>query len=457
MNALVSQCLPVKPVLIVDDEASMRTALTASFGQRGWQVECASGKSEAVSCLRRRKHALVVSDVRMADGDGFEVLHAARQISPATPVILLTAFGTVPAAVEAMKSGACEYLTKPVAFDQLLEAAGRIMSRVGSSPDCEPGIIGSSPALLYSLEQARKAAASDADVLIEAESGTGKELLARRIHFLSARRENRFVAVNCAALPESLLESELFGHARGAFTGAIEACPGKLHMAQRGTLLLDEIGEMPLALQPKLLRVLQEREFYPLGDNRPVKLDVRVIATTNRSLTQLVRAGKFRADLYYRLNVISLSLPPLRERREDIRHLSEHFASRFSPGSCLSKEFVSRLEQHVWPGNIRELANVIRRALALGEAEVGTESRSRSSEWAHIPSVSFQASLADNAMQLRPGLALDAVERRLIELTLAATSGNRSRAAEMLGVSLRTVRNKVREYNLPARRDYVHD
>ena len=453
MSAVATEFVPKTPVLIVDDEAPMRAALAASFQQRGWPVDCASGKGEALSHLRRRKHALVVSDVRMPDGDGFEVLRAARQASPATAVILLTAFGTVPAAVEAMKSGACEYLTKPVAFDRLLEAAARVLSLTASSESSAAEIVGSSPALLRALEQARQAAATDADVLIEAESGTGKELLARQIHCLSARRERPLVAVNCAALPESLLESELFGHARGAFTGALEARPGKLQLAQGGTLLLDEIGEMPLALQPKLLRVLQEREYYPLGESRTVKIDVRVIATTNRPLAEMVHAGGFRADLYYRLNVIALGLPPLRERREDILLLAKHFADRFSPASGLSEEFLSHLSQRDWPGNVRELANAVRRALALGESAAVSVLPELAST---LPDVSEPAHCVAAATELRPGMALNAVERQLIEMTLAATTGNRSRAAAMLGVSLRTVRNKIRAYNLPARRDYVN-
>ena len=458
MNASISQYTPASPVLIVDDEAPMRAALAASFGQRGWPVECASGKCEAISRLQRRKHALVVSDVRMPDGDGFEVLRAARQSSPATAVILLTAFGTVPAAVEAIKSGACEYLTKPVAFEQLLEAARRILPQAALNDEREdPEIVGSSPALLRVLEQARQAAASDADVLIEADSGTGKELLARRIHRLSVRRERPFIAVNCAALPESLLESELFGHNRGAFTGALDSRPGKLQLAQGGTLLLDEIGEMPLGLQPKLLRVLQEREFYPLGGSRPVKMDVRVISTTNRSLDEMVRAGSFRADLYYRLHVIALGLPSLVQRRGDIRPLASHFAARFSPGGCLSETFLSRLEQRAWPGNVRELANLIRRALVLGEGAAETVQLGLATASSHAPgNANCQPCTTDDVIEFRPGTPLDAMEKRLIEMTLAATTGNRSRAAAMLGVSLRTVRNKIREYNLPARRDYVN-
>lgn len=443
-----AQLAPGRPVLVVDDEAPMRAALAASFERRGWPVECASGKNEALTYLARGRHSLVVSDVRMSDGNGFEVLRAARAISPATAVILLTGFGAVPDAVTAIKSGACEYLTKPVAFEHLLETAARVVSQV---PAHHSGteIVGSSPNLLRALQRAQQAAATDADILIEAESGTGKELLARRVHLLSNRGHGPFVAINCATLPEPLLESELFGHARGAFTGAIAAHPGKFQLADGGTLLLDEIGEMPLSLQPKLLRVLQEREFYPIGSGHPVRVNTRVIATTNRPLAEMVAAGTFRADLYYRLNVIGLTLPPLRERRGDIRSLAAHFASRGSgQPENLSEAFLLRLEQHDWPGNVRELANVMQRLLAMGENEA-------------IPIVGRTQSLSRqgpmDSAELKPGMSLHSVERQLLEMTLTATGGNRSRAAEMLGVSLRTVRNKVREYSLPARSAYVHD
>lgn len=448
MNPVCGQFVPEKPVLIVDDEAAMRTALAASFKARNWPVDCASGKQEALARLRTGRHGLVVSDVRMPDGSGFEVLRAVRELCPAAAVILLTAFAAVPDAVEAIKLGACEYLTKPVAFEHLLATAARVLAP--SKPKAQSGedeIVGSSPALLRALEQARQVAMSDADVLIEAESGTGKELLARRIHLLSSRHERPFVAVNCAALPEALLESELFGHARGAFTGALTAQPGKFQLAQGGTLLLDEIGEMPLNLQPKLLRVLQQREFYPLGEARPVKLDLRVIATTNRFLEEMVRVGSFRADLYYRLNVIGLALPSLRERREDIRQLAAHFAQGSAPERHLSEGFLSSLEQHTWPGNVRELANVIRRAMVLGEGEAATRVASKASA----------PRLSETCCELRPGMSLDSVERQLLVMTLASTAGNRSRTAAMLGVSLRTVRNKIREYNLPARSDYAVD
>jgi transcriptional regulator with PAS, ATPase and Fis domain len=304
-------------------------------------------------------------------------------------------------------------------------------------------IIGSSPALLEALELARQAARSDADILLEADSGTGKELLARFIHEESRRAAHPFIAVNCAAVPEALLESEMFGHVRGAFTGAVGA-PGKFALASGGTLLLDEIGELPLPLQPKLLRVLQEREFYRLGDLQPVRVDVRVIASTNRRLYLLVEEGLFREDLYYRLNVIPLALPPLRERGNDIIELAEYFAAKFSAPAAppaMSEAFRSALRSYHWPGNVRELANTIRRALALcQERELKT-----------LP-LGQTVSLNNGLEWLRPGLSLRELEKTLLRITLDATAGNRTHAAELLGVSLRTVRNKIREHGLPPRR-----
>jgi transcriptional regulator with PAS, ATPase and Fis domain len=307
-------------------------------------------------------------------------------------------------------------------------------------------IIGRSPCLLAALEEARQAARSGADILLQAESGTGKELLAHLIHDESPRAGHPFIAINCAALPESLLESELFGHVRGAFTGALGTNPGKFALASRGTLLLDEIGEMPLVLQPKLLRVLQEREFYRLGDTRPLRVDVRVIASTNRALEALLREGRFREDLYYRLNVIPLVLPPLRERGDDVIELAEYFAAKFSAPAAppaLSQSFRAALRGHHWPGNVRELANTMRRAVALCD---GDEIRTNTLQF-----MSKEPGLSP-AGWLRPGLSLREVEKTLLEITLDATAGNRTQAAELLGVSLRTVRNKIREHGLPPRR-----
>ena len=325
-------------------------------------------------------------------------------------------------------------------------------------------LVGRSAALLRTIECGRQAADSEADILIEAESGTGKEILARLIHGWSGRRARPFVGVNCAAVPEALLESELFGHTRGAYTGANGARAGQIESAQGGTLLLDEIGEMPLHLQPKLLRVLQERELRRLGDNRSLRVDIRVLATTNRSLAAMVREGLFRADLYYRLNVIALTLAPLRERREDVPLLAAYFLDRHKRGRNLrlAPEFLARLCAHNWPGNVRELENSIRRAVALSSGEeISADLQPGLLQADHPPAASTPAAtlprtvFADPQEGLHPGMKLHDMERELLVRTLAATGGNRSRAAAMLGISLRTVRNKIREYGLPPRRDYV--
>lgn len=455
-------------VLVVDDEPGMRAALEAHFLRRDWRVDTASTAGDALERFRRLRHELVVSDVRMPGGDGFSLMREARKLAPQTAVVLLTAYGSIPDAVNAVLGGACDYLVKPVSFEQLEQAATRVLAQARVRSEAEDGLVGQAPCWRQALARARQASASGADVLIEAESGTGKELVARLIHRLSARRERPFIAVNCAAFPETLLESELFGHARGAFTGALAAKPGRFELAHGGTLLLDEIGEMPLGVQPKLLRVLQEREFERLGDTRSVHVDVRVIATTNRSLGEMVREGKFRADLYYRLNVIPLSLPPLRERSSDVRELAEHFLQRYAPPGSrlrLAPEFVERLQAHAWPGNVRELANFMHRAVALAN---GVEIHGDIDGLA-LPAAAVDCTAQENTPHgqtatspgdhewLQPGVSLESMERRLLEMTLAATGGNRSRAAGLLGVSLRTVRNKIRSYGLPNWSSYVHD
>jgi DNA-binding NtrC family response regulator len=470
-------------VLVVDDEAGMRAALVGNFAGHGWQVESAGGVREALGRFSEKRHSLVVTDIRMGDGDGFSVMRGVRELEPRTPVILLTAYGSVPDAVAAVKQGACDYLVKPVIFEELEGAARRILgqkngisSSSGNSSfsglllSSDRKIVGSSPIWLRTLERARQAAASDADILIQAESGSGKELVARLIHDCSARRSGPFIAVNCAAFPEHLLESELFGHAKGAFTGAFSTRAGKFEQAHGGTLLLDEAGELPLPLQPKLLRALQEREFDRLGDSRPVKVDIRIIATTNRPLEAMVREGTFRADLYYRLNVVPLRLPPLRERTADVRELAEHFVQLCAGKDRtieLTSELISSLQRQPWPGNVRELANLMRRAVALSHCETGHEilgSEILGTEILNMdnPSVENPIPLSTlpiaNAKKiLRPGISLSEAEKELFASTLQSTGGNRSRAAEILGVSLRTVRNKIRQYGLPPKRSYVHD
>ncbi|MGA3222712.1 MAG: sigma-54 dependent transcriptional regulator [Acidobacteriaceae bacterium] len=451
-------------VLVVDDEPGMRTALEANFQRHGWLVQTAAGVGDATRVLGHSNFDLVVSDIRMQDGDGFEVMCSVLKNSPSTAVILLTAFGSVPEAVESMRSGAFDYLTKPISFEQLQAAAARVMQRarerIGPSRNLRKnvtitvagaGIVGRSPLLLQTLQRARAAASTGADVLIEAESGTGKELLARFIHESSDRSRHAFVAVNCAALPEHLLESELFGHAKGAFTGANTAKAGKFELADGGTLLLDEIGEMPLNLQPKLLRVLQEREFERLGETRSTHVDIRVIATTNASLGAMVEQSRFRSDLYYRLNVIPLSIPALRERIEDIPLLARYFTEKFSIETdsavpVLDPGFMDRLQAHNWPGNVRELANFMRRVLSLNPGAV-LDDACFSREFrplGNTGAVSFPMPI--------PGTPISVLEKMHLENTLALAKGNRTHAAEMLGISLRTMRNRIKEYGLPPRR-----
>jgi DNA-binding NtrC family response regulator len=452
-------------VMVVDDEPGIRTALRANFLRHGWRVETASGVREAIRNLEGREFDLVVTDMRMPDGSGMEVMRAARKSSPTTAVILLTAYGSVPDAVNAMRDGALDYVTKPVPFDQLQATAAQVIERARLAPAeievATGAIVGQSPLLMRALQRARAAAGAGADVLIEAESGTGKELLARFIHDSSHRSSKPFVAVNCAAVPETLLESELFGHGRGAFTGAIANRPGKFELADGGTILLDEIGEMPLNLQPKLLRALQEREFERLGEGRSVHVDIRVIATTNVSLAEMVERGQFRADLYYRLNVIPLSLPPLRERRDDIAVLARHFAEQFAaqrraPVPRLSQDFLDRLQVHTWPGNVRELANFMRRVITLSDT-TEIDARCFDAEF-HGPATvrrSAIAMISQPAPVSLPSVAgtpIRQVERQHLENTLALTDGNRTHAAVMLGISIRTLRNRIREYGLPPRR-----
>ena len=442
----------MKDVLVVDDELGMRSALEASFLRQGWNVRTAGGKNEAIALFRSDPVPFVVTDMRMGDGTGLEVIQGLREIDPDTVIVVLTAFANVSDAVTAMKNGAFDYLIKPVSFDQLSAVAERALRRIteapGPGPEHSRPIVQGSGSFRAVLERARQIARTEVDVLVEAESGTGKEVLARFIHRFSRRSAGPFVAVNCASFPESLLESELFGHVRGAFTGATTTKPGKFELANGGTLLLDEIGEMPMTLQPKILRVLQEREVDRLGDVRPLKIDVRVIATTNQPLRTRIQDGKFRLDLYYRLNVVPLLIPPLREHPDDIPELVGHFLAKYaSPISGtpvrFSTELMDRLQHYSWPGNIRELENFVRRALALSVSPVaGTEV---------LDGVEFPESTTSSPNVLEAGLTMREAERQLYQRTLEATDGNRTRAAEMLGVSLRTVRNKIREYGFPAR------
>ncbi len=463
-------------ILIVDDEPGLRLALRANFLREHWQVEVAGGLRDALAALERQRYDLVLCDVRMGDGDGFAVMQAVRALPPTanTAFLFLTAHGSVPEAVRAMQGGAVDYLTKPVSFEQLRSVANRILSDGRSIPAEAPaeaplglvpstsGMVGASRALSAALARAKAAAESDADVLIEAESGTGKELLARLIHDSSVRRNQPFIAINCAALPEALLESELFGHARGAFTGALAAKPGKFELANGGTLLLDEIGDMPLNLQPKLLRVLQERVVERLGESRPIRTDIRVIASTNLQLGHRVNQGLFRSDLFYRLNVIPLTLPPLRERKEDIVPLARHFAENFASRAAsrpvqLHTCFLERLATYNWPGNVRELGNFMQRVLSLygAEGELTDVHFDREHRPLHVLH-SFGATDTPRAFvsptSAPSPVSMDQLERTHLQRTLELVDGNRTRAAEILGISVRTMRNKIRQYDLPPRR-----
>jgi two-component system response regulator AtoC len=440
----------MKELLIVDDDAAIRTALEVGFRRSGWITETASCVQEALFKFRNHIFPLVITDVKMPDGTGLELLDGIRNMAPLTAVILLTAHGDVGDAVRAMRGGAFDYLIKPVSMDQILNAAEAIISP--RSDRKSDAIVGQSAAIRSVVERAIHVAKATADILVQAESGTGKEMLARLIHQNSARSKGPFIAVNCIGFPETLLESELFGHVRGAFTGAMASRQGRFELANGGTLLLDEIGELPLNLQPKLLRVLQERQIDRLGDNRSVSIDVRVIATTNRNLMDLVREGKFRADLYYRLNVVPLRLPPVRERREDIPSLAEHFIRKHASAGQrpkLSPELIQRLTQYDWPGNVRELENFMRRLMAMSTSPILGVDLLEETELDQAELVA--AASAAPAIATEGGRSLREAGRQLFEQTLLAAGGNRTRTAQMLGISVRTVRNKINEYGLRER------
>ena len=438
-------------ILIVDDEQQMRAAMEAVLSRQGYALlQCSNGQ-EALEILAKTRVDLLITDNRMPVMTGPQLLSSVKDLYPSLPVIMITAYGTIEQAVEAMKNGAFDFITKPFSAEDLEEVATRALSPAKrlvqgkenrSAANDTLAIVTKDPLFKRVLEIAVHVAPSSASVLIQGESGTGKELIARLIH-ASAQLSGPFVAVNCAALPENLLESELFGHERGAFTGAIAAKPGKFELAKGGTILLDEISEMDLALQAKLLRVLQERDVDRVGGSKPIPVDVRVIATTNRDIRKVVAQGKFRKDLYYRLNVIPLYVPPLRERSGDIKVLTDHFVRQYAEGQqkSISPELYKRLEAHPWPGNVRELQNACQRAVLLSPGEIlqaenfllGAMEASKTEENA-------------DALVLRSGLSVAEAEKLLIYETLKATGQNKTKAAELLGISIRTLRNKLNEY-----------
>ena len=443
-------------VLIVDDEANARSALAELLRDEGYSVDTAADGFKALPKLEELAPDVVVTDLKMPGLSGLELMQKVRERDPECVVIVMTAFGAVESAVQAMRQGAADYLTKPVNVDELslvlkrelerkrLRAeAGQLRERLSEKHRID-NIIGSSPAMQQVFDAVLQVAPSRASVLIAGESGTGKELIAAAIHEHSPRAKKPFVKLHCAALAESLLESELFGHERGSFTGAVGRREGRFEQADGGTLFLDEIGEISPAIQVKLLRFLQEHEFERVGGNQTIKVDVRVITATNRNLLQRVKEGLFREDLYYRLNVVTIEMPPLRARPSDIPLLAAHFLGKYARenGKTIdgfSDEALARMANYEWPGNVRELENAIERAVVVSKKpRIGVED--------------FAAGIATaqkrpDGMPAIPGAKMDELERYAILKTLEHTGGSTSRAAEILGISPRTIQYRLQQYN----------
>jgi two-component system response regulator FlrC len=450
MNAVVKPVeSPPAPqarhVLVAEDDPALREALADTLRFGGFRVTAVADGAAAVAALEAETPALVLSDVQMAPVDGHALLLEVRSRWPEVPVVLVTAYGTIERAVAAMRDGAADYLVKPFEADALIALVERV-GRADPSGADEDAPVAADPRSLETLALARRIARTDVTVLITGESGTGKEVFARYLHARSARRSGPFVAINCAAIPESMLEAVLFGHEKGAFTGASAAHTGKFEQAQGGTLLLDEISEMGMALQAKLLRVLQEREVERIGGTRTIKLDVRVIATSNRQLPAEVAAGRFREDLYYRLNVMPLRLLPLRARPRDVLPLAERVLARLAaPGQAplrLAPAAAERLAAHGWPGNVRELDNVMQRAAVLAAgATLEASEIVFENEPAPVDEVPAVATAAPAQAALEDGLKDR--ERDLILAALESSRGSRKLAAERLGISARTLRYKL--------------
>ncbi len=425
-------------ILIVDDEPLYRHGLFELLRRPGLKVDSAADGDEALRLFRRGGYQLVISDLSMPGLDGLGLMRAVKRESPSTRFVILSGVGTIQAALTAVRQGADDFLEKPVSREQINEVVARV-----DTPATDTGIVTVDPTMLDRLARARRIAPTDATVLLQGESGTGKEMVARAIHGWSSRAAAPFVALNCAAMPDTLVEAELFGHERGAFTDARVARPGVIEQADGGTLFLDEIGEMPAAAQAKLLRVLQDKCVRRLGATTTQAINVRFIAATNRALRTMVAERRFREDLYYRLDVMALELPPLRERPEDVVRLAEHFVHRFAteygwPATALTAAARDRLRAHSWPGNVRELENTLHRGVI--------EARGADIDVAHL--ALDTAILAPVASGDLAGRSWDQVERELILSTLARVNGNRKRAAQLMGMGERTLRNRLREYRL---------
>ncbi|HSF30238.1 MAG TPA: sigma-54 dependent transcriptional regulator [Candidatus Tectomicrobia bacterium] len=448
-------------ILVADDEPAQRELLGGFLAKRGWSVELAAGGAEALAALRRTPVDLVLADYRMPDLSGIELLRASQQLNPEVPVVLITAYGSIASAVEAMKAGAYDYLTKPIELEELVHLIHRIAERRQLLAEVQElrtqlrerfrfeGIIGESGHMQEVLSLVARVAPTPSTVLIRGESGTGKELIAKAIHYNSPRHDRPFLKVNVSALPETLMESELFGHEKGAFTGAMERRIGRFEAADGGTLFLDEIGDLPLALQVKFLRVLQEREIERLGTQRPIAVDIRILAATNQDLERAVRERRFREDLYYRLNVFPIVLPPLRERREDIPLLIEFLLQKFAarlgkPITAISRQAMDVLMKYDYPGNVRELENILERAIILARHEaINVED---------LP-LHLREPTPEDAGETHTGQAslpevLHATERQLLRRALERHSGVQTRAAAELGISERVLRYKLRKHHL---------
>ena len=451
-------------ILIVEDKDALRRVMRLTLEGAGYSVAEASDARSAINDISSVRYKLILTDLRMPNGTGLDVLRAARSADPEVPVIVMTAFGSIDEAVQAMKDGAHDFLQKPVDSNHLLLLVERALDQARLRTENVllreewsrrygfPRILGESDTMKRAVSETQRVAQTEATVLLLGESGTGKELFARAIHHLSERRDKPFVAINCAAIPETLIENELFGHERGAFTGANDRRQGKFELASGGTVFLDEIGELPLAVQGKLLRAIEEKAIDRIGGKAPVTVDVRVVAATNRDLKAAVTAGEFRGDLFFRLAVFPIVVPPLRERGDDVVLLAQHFASQIGKElrrrpAILSDEAISAVKSHRWPGNVRELENAIERAcilsdsLTLEPADLGLAGSPRDTDT--LDRFDLSGSLAEVAHR-----ALQLVERKKIDAVLEANQGNKSNTAEELGISYKTLLNKLKDYNL---------
>jgi two-component system response regulator FlrC len=450
-------------ILIVDDDHAMRLALAESLESCGYDISAAENGSEALNLFNKRKFDLVVTDMKMPEMSGIEVLQGVKKMSPTVPVILITAYGTVNTAVEAMKQGAAEFIMKPFSLDDLEAIVKNVLNT--SKPEASKNqevlhaaqrIITKDPKLIAIMDMLKNVAKSKSSIMIQGESGTGKELLAKYVHEHSHRRNQPFVAVNCAAIPHNLLESEMFGYEKGAFTGASQRKLGKFEMAHTGTLLLDEVSEMEIHLQAKLLRVIQESEVDRLGGSSPIPIDVRIISTTNINLTSAITNKTFRGDLYYRLNVIPVKIPPLRERNDDILYLADHFLEKCGKEKgvkkpVLSDKAASFLKTYPFPGNVRELENIIERAVLM------TDGGFINQKSLCLESLDDAEAGQPRELELPPILdmtplhstkTLKDIEKESICDTLTRVDGNKTKAAKLLGISVRTLWNKVNEYGM---------